>query len=88
MEKLSPAEFSRFLSGKHHNSTCFKSFSYGRRNCIGQKLAMYMMKVIIAAVLRKFIVKMDNPKNIEDIGLVFGITTTTTETVLLRFINR
>ncbi|KAI4498507.1 hypothetical protein M0802_006442 [Mischocyttarus mexicanus] len=84
-----PEEFNpdRFLPG-NYNSEFFKPFGYGRRSCIGQKFAMYQMKIIIATILRKFIVKMDHPKNLEDIRLIFGITMKTSETVLLRFINR
>ncbi|XP_015173875.1 PREDICTED: cytochrome P450 4C1-like isoform X3 [Polistes dominula] len=77
----------RFLPG-NYDPKCFIPFSSGKRGCIGKLFAMAEMKTIAASLLRKFIVKIDNPVSAENVGLKISITLEPTETILLRFIRR
>ncbi|KAL2713211.1 cytochrome P450 4C1-like isoform X1 [Vespula squamosa] len=74
----------RFLPGRNSSSNFFP-FSYGRRNCIGQKFAMLEMTVIIATLLRRFIIKIDKPKEIGEIGVKLSISLKPIELIKLKF---
>ncbi|XP_035739238.1 probable cytochrome P450 4d14 [Vespa mandarinia] len=63
----------RFLPGKN-SSTYFFPFSYGRRNCVGQNFTMLEMIMIIATLIRRFLIKIDNSIGIVEIGLKMSIT--------------
>ncbi|XP_046828273.1 cytochrome P450 4C1-like [Vespa crabro] len=63
-----------FLPGKNCCSTYLFPFSYGRRNYIGQNFSMLNMTVIIATLIRKFLIKIDNPIGIAEIGLKMSLT--------------
>ncbi|KAI4486267.1 hypothetical protein M0802_012411 [Mischocyttarus mexicanus] len=84
-----PLQFNpdRFLPG-NYNSKYFRPFGFVKRNCIGQGFAMLSMKIMIASALRKFIIRIDNPINIEDIPLLIGVTLKPANPVLLSFIKR
>ncbi|KAI4472713.1 hypothetical protein M0802_016553 [Mischocyttarus mexicanus] len=84
-----PLEFNpdRFLPG-NYDSKYFRPFGFLKRNCIGQGFAIQEIKTIIATVLRKFIIRIDDPINIQDIPLIFGITLNSAKSILLRFIRR
>ncbi|XP_043486958.1 cytochrome P450 4g15-like [Polistes fuscatus] len=77
----------RFLPG-NYNLNCFLPFSTGKRNCIGQKFVMIQMKAITATLLRKFIVRIDNPVSVENVKLKFSITLKPGEPIFLRFNKR
>ncbi|KAI4474642.1 hypothetical protein M0804_014748 [Polistes exclamans] len=77
----------RFLQG-NYDPKCFVPFSSGKRDCIGQTFAIFEIKVIVATILRKFVVRIDNPVVIEDIGLKYNPTLKPTKPVFLRFYKR
>lgn len=77
----------RFLPG-NYDPKCFLPFGSGRRNCIGQTFAMIEMKGIVATVLRKFIVHIDNPVTVEDIDLKYNLTLKPAKPILLKFYKR
>ncbi|XP_043496384.1 cytochrome P450 4C1-like [Polistes fuscatus] len=77
----------RFLPG-NYDRKCFLPFSAGRRDCIGQTLAMIEMKGIVATLLRKFVVRIDNPVIVKDIDLKCIVTLKPAKPVLLRFYKR
>ncbi|KAL2732085.1 cytochrome P450 4C1-like isoform X1 [Vespula squamosa] len=77
----------RFLPGKNSSSNFFP-FSYGRRNCIGQKFAMLEMTVIIATLLRRFVIKIDRPKGIAEIGVKLSLSLKPIEPIKLKFEKR
>ncbi|KAI4476497.1 hypothetical protein M0804_013528 [Polistes exclamans] len=77
----------RFLPG-NYNQKCFLPFSSGERGCIGNKFAMIEMKVIVATVLRKFAVQIDDIVSIENVNLKFSITLEPAEPIFLRFNKR
>ncbi|KAI4474395.1 hypothetical protein M0802_015624 [Mischocyttarus mexicanus] len=66
----------------------FLPFGIGKRRCIGDRLGMIQMKGIIATILRKFIVQIDNPVTVEDVELTFHITLKPVNPVFLRFNRR
>ncbi|XP_046828141.1 cytochrome P450 4V2-like isoform X2 [Vespa crabro] len=76
----------RFLSGKNC-FTYFFLFSYGRRNCIGQHFSMLNMTTIIATLLR-FLIKINNPKGIAEIGLKISLTLKPAKPIRLKFDRR
>ncbi|XP_043499929.1 cytochrome P450 4V2-like [Polistes fuscatus] len=55
---------------------------------ICQKFGMTQMRVIAATLLRKFLVRIDNPVSVENIDLKFRITLQPAETIFLRFNKR
>ncbi|XP_047361038.1 cytochrome P450 4C1-like [Vespa velutina] len=77
----------RFLPGRN-SSACFFPFSYGKRNCIGQIFAMLEMKVIITTLIRKFIIKIDQPKAIEEISIKMDVTIKPAKPIRLKFERR
>ncbi|XP_043682415.1 cytochrome P450 4C1-like isoform X1 [Vespula pensylvanica] len=77
----------RFLPGRYSSSDFFP-FSYGRRNCIGQNFAMLEMTIIIATLVRKFIIKIDKPVEIAEIGVKFCLSLKPTEPIRLKFEKR
>ncbi|KAI4477092.1 hypothetical protein M0802_014783 [Mischocyttarus mexicanus] len=84
-----PLQFNpdRFLPG-NHKAKYFFPFGIGKRRCIGDRLGMIQMKGIIATILRKFIVQIDNPVTVEDVELTFHITLKPVNPVFLRFTRR
>ncbi|KAI4472339.1 hypothetical protein M0802_016923 [Mischocyttarus mexicanus] len=54
----------------------------------GQTFAMIEMKGIIATILRKYIVQIDNPVKVENVDLKFSIVLKPVNPVLLRFYKR
>lgn len=77
----------RFLPG-NYDTKCFLPFSSGRRDCIGQTFGMIEMKGIVATVLRKFLVQIDNPVIVKDIDLKYNLTLKPAKPILLRFYKR
>ncbi|XP_043682422.1 cytochrome P450 4C1-like [Vespula pensylvanica] len=77
----------RFLSDNVHPHS-FLPFGIGARNCLGQTFAMLEMKVIIATILRRFIIKIDRPVVIEDIALKLDITLKPAKPIVLQFERR
>ncbi|XP_015189800.1 PREDICTED: cytochrome P450 4C1-like isoform X2 [Polistes dominula] len=77
----------RFLPG-NYDPKCFIPFGFGKRGCIGKFFAMAQMKTIVASLLRKFTVEIDNQVSVENVSLKLCITLKTAETILLRFIRR
>ncbi|KAI4478025.1 hypothetical protein M0804_012216 [Polistes exclamans] len=77
----------RFLPG-NYDPKCFIPFSSGKRDCIGQTFAMMEMKGIVATVLRKFVVQIDNPVIVKDIDLKYSLTLKPAKPILLRFYKR
>ncbi|XP_046829944.1 cytochrome P450 4C1-like isoform X2 [Vespa crabro] len=77
----------RFLPGRN-SSACFFPFSYGKRNCIGQIFAMLEMKVIITTLIRRFIIKIDQPKAIEEIPIKMDVTIKPVKPIRLKFERR
>ncbi|KAF7382243.1 hypothetical protein HZH66_013675 [Vespula vulgaris] len=73
-----------FLPGRHSSSNFFP-FSYGCRNCIGQKFAILEMTIIIAILIRKFIIKIDKPIEIAEIGVELNLSLKPTEAINLKF---
>ncbi|XP_043498368.1 probable cytochrome P450 4d14 [Polistes fuscatus] len=63
----------RFLPG-NYDPKCFLPFSAGRRDCMGQTLAMIDMKGIVATILRKCVVQIDNPVIVKGIDLKYNVT--------------
>lgn len=55
---------------------------------LGQTFAMLEMKVIIATILRRFIIKIDRPVVIEDIALKLDITLKPAKPIVLQFERR
>ncbi|XP_032690154.1 cytochrome P450 4g15-like isoform X2 [Odontomachus brunneus] len=51
-------------------------FSNGPRNCIGAKYAMISMKILIATLLRTYILKVDKEVKIEEIKLMANLLLT------------
>ncbi|XP_035742921.1 cytochrome P450 4C1-like, partial [Vespa mandarinia] len=74
----------RFLPGRN-SSACFFPFSYGKRNCIGQIFAMLEMKIIITTLIRRFIIKIDQPKAIEEISIKMDVTLKPAKPIRLKF---
>ncbi|XP_043493919.1 cytochrome P450 4V2-like [Polistes fuscatus] len=58
------------------------------RDTRGQIYTMTQMKVIAASLLRKFLVRIDDPVSVENIDLKFRITLQPAETIFLRFNKR
>ncbi|KAI4483414.1 hypothetical protein M0802_013419 [Mischocyttarus mexicanus] len=77
----------RFLPA-NYNAKCFIPFSFGKRGCIGQTFAMIEMKGIIATILRKYIVQIDNPVKVEDVELKVSTVLKPVKPLLLRFYKR
>ncbi|XP_043502779.1 cytochrome P450 4C1-like isoform X2 [Polistes fuscatus] len=77
----------RFLPG-NYDPKCFLPFSAGKRDCIGQTFAMFEMKAIVATILRKFVVQIDNPVIVKDIDLKYSLTLKPAKPILLRFYKR
>lgn len=77
----------RFLPG-NYDPKCFLPFSAGKRDCIGQTFAMFEMKGIVATILRKFVVQIDNPVIVKDIDLKYSLTLKPAKSILLRFYKR
>nr|XP_050868883.1 cytochrome P450 4C1-like [Vespula vulgaris] len=77
----------RFLSGNVHPHS-FLPFGIGARSCLGQTFAMLEMKMIIATILRRFIIKIDRPVVIEDIALKLDITLKPAKPIVLQFERR
>ncbi|XP_046828261.1 cytochrome P450 4C1-like [Vespa crabro] len=63
----------RFLPGKNCSSYFFP-FSYRRRNCIGQNFAMLNMTIIIATLIRRYLIKIYNPIGFAEIDLTISLT--------------
>ncbi|XP_047368037.1 cytochrome P450 4C1-like [Vespa velutina] len=74
----------RFLSGKNCSTYLFL-FSYGRRNCIGQNFAMLNMTIIIATLIRRFLIKINNPIGIAEIGLKMSVTLKPVKPIRVKF---
>ncbi|XP_035727798.1 cytochrome P450 4V2-like [Vespa mandarinia] len=77
----------RFLSGKNC-STYFFPFSYGRRNCIGQNFTMLNMTIIIATLIKRFLVKINNLIEIAEIGLKISLILKPAKPIRLKFERR
>ncbi|XP_046828222.1 cytochrome P450 4C1-like [Vespa crabro] len=77
----------RFLP-ESNCSTYFFPFSYGRRNCIGQHVAMLEMATIIATLIKRFRITIDNPIEIAKIDVKLCITLKPTKPIRLKFKNR
>nr|XP_015836193.1 PREDICTED: uncharacterized protein LOC662514 [Tribolium castaneum] len=72
--KFDPDRFLPENNSNRHRCT-FIPFSYGARNCVGFKYGMMSMKVLLAAILRKYNVKPAQYKSLEEIELIFGMVT-------------
>ncbi|XP_044261197.1 cytochrome P450 4c3-like [Tribolium madens] len=70
--KFDPDRFLPENNTNQHRCT-FIPFSYGPRNCVGMKYGMMSMKVLLAAILRKYTIKPSQYKSLEDIELIFGM---------------
>lgn len=60
-------------------------FGEGPRKCIGWKLALVVTKVILAHIVKKFVISVENPENVKARNDVF---TRSTEPIMLRFTPR
>ncbi|XP_044261131.1 cytochrome P450 4C1-like isoform X1 [Tribolium madens] len=72
--KFDPDRFLPENNTNRHRCT-FIPFSYGARNCVGFKYGMMSMKVLLAAILNKYIIKPAQYKSLEEIELIFGMVT-------------
>ncbi|XP_058806266.1 cytochrome P450 4C1-like [Phymastichus coffea] len=63
-------------------------FSAGPRNCLGIKYAMLAMKVLLATVVRKYIIKKDNVLPIQDIKLKADIMLKPVDVIKIRIERR
>ncbi|XP_047368010.1 cytochrome P450 4C1-like [Vespa velutina] len=77
----------RFLP-ERNCSKCFFPFSYGRRNCIGQHFAMIEIATVIATLIKRFRVTINNPIEIEKIDVKVSITLKPTKPIRLKFEKR
>ncbi|KAI4489425.1 hypothetical protein M0802_011180 [Mischocyttarus mexicanus] len=75
----------RFLKA---NTSELLSFSWGKRNCIGKQLAFLQMKIIIASLIRKFIITTHNPIEAKDIKLKMKSTLSTVIPTHIKFEKR
>nr|XP_012220377.1 PREDICTED: cytochrome P450 4C1-like [Linepithema humile] len=79
----------RFLpENEVHCSKYFMPFSYGLRNCIGQKYAIISMKVTLATLIRTFQFKLDKNIKIDEIKLNTDIALCTIEPLKVKIKTR
>ncbi|XP_047368008.1 cytochrome P450 4C1-like [Vespa velutina] len=77
----------RFLP-ERNCSTYYFPFSYGRRNCIGQRFAMLEMATVIATLIKRFRITINNPIEVAKIDVELSITLKPTEPIRLKFDER
>ncbi|XP_046481802.1 cytochrome P450 4C1-like isoform X1 [Neodiprion pinetum] len=63
-------------------------FSGGRRNCIGWKYAMMLIKTITATVLRRYVLTKDKVMPVEDLRLTFDTLLKSVDPVTIRIQQR
>ncbi|XP_046828259.1 cytochrome P450 4C1-like [Vespa crabro] len=77
----------RFLP-ERNCSTYYFPFSYGRRNCIGQHFAIIEVATVIALLIKRFLIKINNPIGIAEIGLKISLTLKPAKPIRLKFERR
>lgn len=66
-EKFIPERFSDAVSIEQRNPYAYTPFSFGLRNCVGQRFAVLEMKTILINVLSKFKVELGDPGFVPDL---------------------
>ena len=65
----------RFREGVEYDPCAFAPFGLGDRKCLGIKLAMLEMKVIVCDVLLRYKLKLKSPENLELVSFAHMLTT-------------